>query len=275
MDNFLLKNIMKLKNKFFLICGCIGLFISLNNLDVNAQAVGISATPTFTPNPSSILDVSSTTKGILIPRLTATQRTALQTSFSVAPATPANANGLMIYNTDSKKFNYWDGTKWNDVGAGSAVAPYWYFGSGAPVIDVPATGVSFTGAPNDYYYDNTTGKLYRKNSSNQWAIHRTTPGNEVINMKGALKTTVTETDVAISISIPANGGAVKRTFTVPNAIVGAVVSISPEQELPNGIVISYGRVVSAELVEIKFTNVTTGPINLPVNGAKYFISVLN
>src|SRR5690606_19539135 len=135
MDNFLLKKIMAQKNKYLLICSCVGLIIGLNNLEAQAQAVGVSAETVFTPNPSSILDVSSTTKGILIPRLTNTQRTALQNSFSVAPATPAGANGLMIYNTTTSKFNYWDGTKWNDVGAGSSAIPYWYFGSGIPPTD--------------------------------------------------------------------------------------------------------------------------------------------
>ncbi len=49
--------------------------------------IGIGTT---TPNASAALDVSSTSKGLLIPRLTTAQRDAI-----VAPAT-----GLMIYNTD-------------------------------------------------------------------------------------------------------------------------------------------------------------------------------
>jgi trimeric autotransporter adhesin len=51
------------------------------------------------PAPSSILDVSSTTKGLLIPRMTSTQRDAI-----VSPA-----NGLMIYTTNVGEIQVYDG----------------------------------------------------------------------------------------------------------------------------------------------------------------------
>ncbi|WP_315815665.1 BclA C-terminal domain-containing protein [Paraflavitalea speifideaquila] len=54
---------------------------------VQAQ-VGIGTT---TPNPSAALDVQSTTKGILLPRMTAAQRTAI----------PVPADGLIVYQTDA------------------------------------------------------------------------------------------------------------------------------------------------------------------------------
>jgi len=52
---------------------------------------------------TAILDVSSTTKGLLIPRMTASQKTAI-----VTPAT-----GLLIYQTDGTAgFYYFNGTSW-------------------------------------------------------------------------------------------------------------------------------------------------------------------
>jgi trimeric autotransporter adhesin len=78
---------------------CISFF--LFTLIVNAQSVAIN-TDGSTANPSSILDVKSTTKGMLIPRLTAVQR--------IAVATPAN--GLLVYDTDSTSFAYFNGTIW-------------------------------------------------------------------------------------------------------------------------------------------------------------------
>ncbi len=59
----------------------------------NAQ-IGIG---TITPNASSVLDITSTTKGMLTPRMTTAQR--------IAIATPAD--GLMVYDTDLKVFYYY------------------------------------------------------------------------------------------------------------------------------------------------------------------------
>lgn len=51
---------------------------------------------------SAILNITSTTQGVLIPRMTSTQRDAIST-----PAT-----GLEIYNTSTNVFNYYNGTSW-------------------------------------------------------------------------------------------------------------------------------------------------------------------
>lgn len=51
------------------------------------------------PNTSAILELNSTVRGLLIPRMTSTQRDAI-----VSPAT-----GLLIYNTTTSKFNYYSG----------------------------------------------------------------------------------------------------------------------------------------------------------------------
>jgi len=56
---------------------------------VNAQSVGIGTT---TPNPSALLDLSSTTKGLLIPRMRGSERRAI----------PNPAPGLMVYQTDAE-----------------------------------------------------------------------------------------------------------------------------------------------------------------------------
>jgi hypothetical protein len=59
------------------------------------------------PDASSILDIESTSKGILIPRMTTTERNNI--------ATPAT--GLQVYDTDTKSFWYYDGTSWKETGA--------------------------------------------------------------------------------------------------------------------------------------------------------------
>ncbi|MDO7852979.1 glycine-rich protein, partial [Hymenobacter convexus] len=57
------------------------------------------------PDASAALDVNSTTKGLLPPRLNTTQRNAI--------ASPAA--GLTIYNTNTKKLNTWNGTSWTEA----------------------------------------------------------------------------------------------------------------------------------------------------------------
>ena len=68
------------------------------------------------PNASSILDVKSTTKGFLAPRLTTAQRTVIGTP----------ADGLWVYDTDTKSFWYYkNGTGWQEItGNAALVLPY-------------------------------------------------------------------------------------------------------------------------------------------------------
>lgn len=70
---------------------------------VNGQNVGINTT---TPHPSSELDVTSTNKGFLAPRMTQAQRNAI-----ASPAT-----GLLIYQTDvNPGFYTFNGTVWTSM----------------------------------------------------------------------------------------------------------------------------------------------------------------
>ena len=64
-------------------------------------------------NASAILDVSSTDKGLLIPRMTTNNRTN-----DVTPVA-----GLLVYDTDTESFWYYDGTQssWVEIKAGSAL----------------------------------------------------------------------------------------------------------------------------------------------------------
>ena len=66
--------------------------------NVNKKAVGINNS---SPDASSILDVTSTSKGMLVPRLSETQMNAV--------ASPAN--GRLVYNTTRNKFYYYDSSK--------------------------------------------------------------------------------------------------------------------------------------------------------------------
>ena len=73
-----------------------------------AQNVGIN-TDNSNPDASAMLDVKSINKGILIPRMTTAQRTAI----------PAPATGLMVFDNTSNTFWYFNGTLWIQLLAGT------------------------------------------------------------------------------------------------------------------------------------------------------------
>jgi hypothetical protein len=70
-----------------------------------AGAVGIN---TPAPNATSILDITSTTKGVLFPAMSQAQRDA------IGGGNPAV--GLVIYNTDINVHQSWNGTCWVNIG---------------------------------------------------------------------------------------------------------------------------------------------------------------
>lgn len=75
-----------------------------------AQSVGINDDGSM-PDNSAVLDLKSTSKGLLLPRMTEVQRNAI-----ASPAT-----GLMVYQTDGiPGFYHYDGAMWKIVGSGGS-----------------------------------------------------------------------------------------------------------------------------------------------------------
>lgn len=68
----------------------------------NGLSVSIGST---SPSVTSLLNLTSTTKGFLQPRMTTTQRNAISSP----------AEGLRIYNTTTKKENFYNGTIWVEI----------------------------------------------------------------------------------------------------------------------------------------------------------------
>jgi hypothetical protein len=104
-------------------------FLAAVVLTVTTYAqVGIGTT---TPDASSALDITSTTKGLLIPRMTAAQRDAIS-----SPAT-----GLMIYQTDGTVgFYYYNGSSWAEVAATSKTYSIGDIVNGGVVFWLDSTG---------------------------------------------------------------------------------------------------------------------------------------
>jgi len=74
---------------------------------------GTASTPSLilgTIDPSAAYEIEATDKGLLLPRMTTTQRDAISASSTTPTA------GLFVYNTSSNTFNVYNGTGWEDLG---------------------------------------------------------------------------------------------------------------------------------------------------------------
>jgi len=80
------------------------LLIALNLKEAFSQNIGINATGAL-PHTSAMLDVNSTNKGVLMPRMTTAQRTAI-----ASPAT-----GLLVFDLDKSTIYLFDGQKWQPM----------------------------------------------------------------------------------------------------------------------------------------------------------------
>lgn len=118
--------------------GDIGFGANANFLwDRSANALKIESSATSNaPDASSIVDLSSTVKGFLPPRMTTAERDLIGT-----PAT-----GLVVYNTSTNQLNFYNGSAWTALTTGSS-----------PALD-DLTDVAITAA--------ATGDILRFNGTN-------------------------------------------------------------------------------------------------------------
>lgn len=118
--------------------------LSGNDVYNTTGEVGIGTT---TPSASALLDLTSTTKGLLIPRMTAAQKTAI--------ASPSA--GLMIFQTDAPiGFYYYTGSNWlniSNLGTSNRYIPY------SINTNFYAGGQSLSGAAGSVYIDITNSDL--------------------------------------------------------------------------------------------------------------------
>jgi hypothetical protein len=151
--------------KKFLLCS--SLFFSF----IATAQVAIT-TDASSPDASAMLDIKSTEKGILIPRMLESERIII----------PSPARGLLVYQTDGTPgFYYNSGSPatpvWQQLGAMGAPGingtngNTWYNGTGVPA---PGLGVN-----NDLYINTSTANYYLKVAGN-WALQGNLTGPQGI-----------------------------------------------------------------------------------------------
>ena len=226
-----------------------------------SQNVAINADGSL-PHTSAILDIKSTEKGMLVPRMTTAQRIAV-----AAPAT-----GLQVFDSDTKSFWFYNGVGWVQFSMGSATN-FWtpngtYIFNNNPGnvgigTSIPANKFTVQTPAGDYGFAHTDGTV--------------TVGSWIGNF-GAATGGWLGTKSNHPLNFFTNGGAAAITIA-PNGYVG-VGGTSPVNKLQIGTTTGYtdydfaiGR--NAHSMAIyqgpNFTNLqSTANISLnPQNGAGY------
>lgn len=238
----------------FVVLACFGKFCA-------AQNVGIGTT---TPEASAQLDVSSTQKGILFPRVTTAQRNAI-----LSPAA-----GLMVFDTEKNLPYYFNGRKWTALGpiAANEVQPvespgisttYMEFGSSAAMAGSYAAvgirgfdtaGLTNVGAVRLYQKTNSGWKPFQMiippdgANSDQFGASMDmqgdylvvgAPGKTILTVSGAgkvyvykLSTTLGEYVLEGQLTHPLGNGT--------NMNFGYSVTITNKSTITNGIAVAAG-----------------------------------
>lgn len=233
-----------------------------------AQNVAVNTDGT-TAHSSSILDVKSTTKGMLIPRMTSAQRSAI-----ITPAL-----GLLVFDTDTKTIWTFNGTSWanlTNTSGGSFTLPFdQTVNMSTPVFRIENNGTgnvlqigSLGGATGLNVYTNngfginvnTTnnmGILATSQTSN--AIHAFTnnPGNTI----PTIRANNTGGGVGVHSSSTTNNGILSTTSAVGFAGVRGEASVNGS----NGL---YGTNTSTNGVGVRgeASGTGTGVIGYSTNG---------
>jgi len=171
---------------------------------------------TSNPDPAAILDISSTNKGVLVPRLTTAQINAINTP----------PEGLMVYNLDTACYFYYNKFKWESLCHDEYASNGTHLGVingethvllGGPLTqntDIPLSGYKLTFS--------TAG------SKGNVGIGNNNPDASAVldlsnsNNTGILlpKVILTDTNVAAPVTAPATGLIVYNTNTQNNVVPG-------------------------------------------------------
>ncbi len=222
------------------------------------------------PDPSAILDVKSTEKGVLMPRMTAAERDAI--------ANPVA--GLMIFNVEDSCFNYYSGTDWiKDCGIRGAAGQLpvnSFAGDGQD----QGEGVSYDAAGNTYVAGSFRGTLSIGNeefiSVGQADIYvaKISTNGEVL---WAMQLGSTDGDAANDITTDAAGNSFVAGFFTGTVNFGSSTLTSKTNSNGDAFVMKVdpqGQIVWAKRTGGNNYDLVSG-VSLDPNGNSYITGIFN
>jgi len=210
--------------------------------NVSLAQVGIGTT---TPEATSVLDISSDTKGLLAPRMTTAQRTAITTP----------ANSLLVYDTDLKSFYFYDtpSTTWKPIGSNAATTRDNYvLVKSASDFPAPSGGVITLDA-NTYYEINGTITLTTPINLNDAYVSGLDASEDVLSSAGTV--------------FSGNTGGSIRNITITGGGTAFNITGGASLLLQNSTIAGMNSVGTISGVGLYFTNVVQFVSNM--NGITY------
>ncbi len=172
-----------------------------------SQTLQIGNTATTTMNPSAALQVDDTARGLLVPRMTSSQRDAITTP----------ANGLLIYNTLNNTFEVYKTqcSCWVTVYDGGNTPASSLVNTAPSANNVFVTGQYLVGKTLTLNYTYFDGQLDPEGLTTfQWQISGSNLGTNPINIAGATSATY--------VPVTANAGNYIRAIVTPRATTGVL-----------------------------------------------------
>jgi phosphotransferase system HPr-like phosphotransfer protein len=193
------------------------------------SAVGQIGVNTLTP--SAIFDITSTTSGLLIPRMTTAQRDAISSP----------ANGLQVYNTTTSQLNYYNGTAWQALGVAGAGISSLTAGSGL-------TGGTIT----------TSGTI---------AVDTGTTANKIVQLNASAELPAVSGVNLTNLNASNIASGTLAAARLPSSGVTAG-SYGSATQVPAITVDAYGRVtaVTATTIALPASAITSGTLNISQGG---------
>lgn len=147
----------------------------LNTIAYSQVGIG-----TQTPSNKSILDLTATDKGFLLPRMTSTERNNIN---------PNNGTdkGMQVFDTTTNTIWFWNGSIWTDTGAGDKT--------------------------NDAFVNNTTNTKVELGTNSDGTTVRTAGTEFVIKDDGRVGMSIADPDISARLDVSGLGGIKFPTMT--------------------------------------------------------------